>query len=290
MIKKLFSFAITAIIALSFTSCSKENELITDDDIKIKFEVGDMPSIGNATRSIKTQWEDGDQILLLIKVSGQVNDAIMLSQTVTLTKTASGWTATKNGDLQLNQEGKYYAIYHRGNVAVSSTTPLFPNYEGGEIFTSAKGGTSYTVTSGEVDFGKINLSIPEVWNKGVCQFSVPGLDNTKDWTLAISWEEGEFGDGYQGDVRFVTKEAFSFTNLDNGLECAGNIGGGSTGIYTGEDHIFWFAYSPDKTDDPCYYFQLSDGTNIYRYKVEGKVPEANKAYLLPAITEWTKLN
>ena len=147
MIKKLFSFAITAIIALSFTSCSKENELITDDDIKIKFEVGDMPSIGNATRSIKTQWEDGDQI----------NDVVMLNQTVTLTKTASGWTATKNGDLQLHQEGKYYAIYHRGNVAVSSTTPLFPNYEGGEIFTSAKGGTSYTVTSGEVDFGKINL-------------------------------------------------------------------------------------------------------------------------------------
>ena len=116
MIKKLFSFAITAIIALSFTSCSKENELITDDDIKIKFEVGDMPSIGNATRSIKTQWENGDQILLLIKVSGQINDEVMLSQTVTLTKTASGWTATKNGDLQLNQEGKEYALFASGTL------------------------------------------------------------------------------------------------------------------------------------------------------------------------------
>lgn len=281
MIKKLFSVAIAAMIAVGFVSCSKDNEPIVDKDVKIKFNVAEMPSIGEGTRSVKTGWVAGDEILVLLKVAGQTGDAIMKSQTITLKKTASGWTATKNFESSWGTSGVFYAIYHRGNVVVDNEGGL-PNYEGGEIFTC--GQENYTVTDGEIDLGTINMNILSQWTNGLCQISIAGLDSSKDWRLSVV-EPGRTPTST--NARKVFYSAAEHYTFENGVLIYNTyVSPGSTGLYTGTDHIFWFPLSSAAYTTLCFY--LTDGTDVYTFDSADKELEAGKAYVFPAITESTK--
>ena len=181
MIKRLFSFALLAMTVVGFVSCSKD-DTVANSEVKIKFDVADMPAVGGDTRSVKTGWVEGDEILVLLKATGQINSSIMIDQTITLKKTAEGWTATKNFGNSWGASGQYYAIYHRGNVVVDAEGKL-PNYKGGEIF--VYGQNNYTASSSEIDLGTIAMDIPSEWTNGVCQISIAGLDDSKDWKLSV---------------------------------------------------------------------------------------------------------
>lgn len=280
MIKKLFSVAIVVMIAVGFVSCSKDNEPIVDKDVKIKFNVAEMPSIGEGTRSVKTGWVAGDEILVLLKATGQINSTIMRSQTITLRKTAEGWSATKNFEESWGTSGVFYAIYHRGNVIVNNEGGL-PNYEGGEIFTC--GQENYTVTDGEIDLGTIAMDIPSEWTNGVCQISIAGLDSSKDWRLSVV---GPGATPTLYNARKVCYSAAEHYTFGGVLVYNTYASTGSTGLYTGTDHIFWFPLSTSTYTTLCFY--LTDGTDVYTFDSTDKELEAGKAYVFPAITDSTK--
>ena len=271
MIKKLFSVAIVAMIAVGFVSCSKDNEPIVDKEVKIKFNVAEMPSIGEGTRSVKTGWVEGDEILVLLKATGQINDGIMKLQTITLKKTASGWTATKNFEGSWGTSGVFYAIYHRGNVVVDNEGGL-PNYKGGEIFTC--GQENYTVTDGEIDLGTINMDILSQWTNGLCQISIAGLDSSKDWRLRVV---GPGATPTLTNARKVYYSAAEHYTFDGVLVYNAYASTGSTGLYTGTDHIFWFPLGTSTYTTLCFY--LTDGTDVYTFDSTEKELEAGKAYV-----------
>ncbi len=281
MIKRLFSFALLAMTVVGFVSCSKD-DTVANSEVKIKFDVADMPAVGGDTRSVKTGWVEGDEILVLLKATGQINSSIMRDQTITLRKTAEGWSATKNFGSSWGSEGVFYAIYHRGSVVVDAEGKL-PNYKGGEIF--VYGQRNYTASSSEIDLGTIAMDISSQWTNGVCQISIAGLDSSKNWKLSVV-SPGSTPTLYNArNVCYVSSESFYF---DGSLTYDTYKDVGSTGVYTGTDHVFWYTMNDDTNS--TFEFYLTDGTNAYTYQVTDKGNlEDGKAYTLPAFDsgKWT---
>lgn len=281
MKKRLFSFAVVALVALGFASCSKDIEQDVNNEINIKFDVESMPSIGDDTRSVKKGWEVGDEILVLLRVTGQPSSS-MKDQTITLKKTAEGWAATKNFGTSWGESGQYYAIYHRGNVVVDADGKL-PNYKGGEVF--VYGQKDYTASGSEIDLGTIAMGISPSWTNGVCQISIAGLDSSKDWMLSVVGPGNTPSLYNSRKVYYVSSANFYF---DESLTYNTYADVGSTGVYTGTDHVFW--YTMDSSIYSTFEFYLTDGTNAYTYQVADKGNlEAGKAYTLPAFGsgKWT---
>ena len=266
---------------VGFVSCSKD-DTVANSEVKIKFDVADMPAVGGDTRSVKTGWVEGDEILVLLKATGQINSSIMRSQTITLRKTAEGWSATKNFGSSWGSEGVFYAIYHRGSVIVDAEGKL-PNYKGGEIF--VYGQKNYTASSSEIDLGTIAMDIPSQWTNGVCQISIAGLDYSKDWKLSVVSPGDTPSLSNSRKVFYVSSENFYF---DGSLTYNTYADVGSTGVYTGTDHVFW--YTMNSGIYSTFEFYLTDGTNAYTYQVTDKGNlEDGKAYTLPALDsgKWT---
>ena len=281
MIKRLFSFALLAMTVVGFVSCSKD-DTVANSEVKIKFDVADMPAVGGDTRSVKTGWVEGDEILVLLKATGQINSSIMRSQTITLRKPAEGWSATKNFGSSWGSEGVFYAIYHRGSVIVDAEGKL-PNYKGGEIF--VYGQKNYTASSSEIDLGTIAMDIPSQWTNGVCQISIAGLDYSKDWKLSVVSPGDTPSLSNSRKVFYVSSENFYF---DGSLTYNTYADVGSTGVYTGTDHVFW--YTMNSGIYSTFEFYLTDGTNAYTYQVTYKGNlEDGIAYTLPALDsgKWT---
>ncbi len=100
-------FAATAFLA----SCTKEVPVAEPQDIRVKFTVADKAAFGADTKAVKTGWEVGDEIIVVFKSSTNWLDCINETNTVKLTKTATGWTSdASNITLALLNGTDYFAV------------------------------------------------------------------------------------------------------------------------------------------------------------------------------------
>ena len=286
MIKRIYSIAIVAMIAVCLASCTKSEESKTNKVVKINFEVADKPSIGKATRSIKKDWAVGDQIMVflatdtqVVNMHGTTDFSCMFDQTITLEKTAQGWTATNSEAVKALEEGGIFsAVHYRGKIGLDPVAKAqgdyYLNYMGGEFYTCgdkhfleclegdpwdksfAEYFNKYTIsTEGDnkvIDLGTIELELPIVMEHyGVCQFSIDGLDPNEEWSLYVANDKG-----YSAGLMVINRLIDFYFIGGWTYNCNGPEE--SSGLYTGEDHNFWFCYE-EENDGNEYNFLLIKG-------------------------------
>ena len=66
--KRLF-IATALLLVAGFVGCTKSDDASVSKDIKVEFAVADKDAF-NQTRAVKSEWANGDQILILFKVGG----------------------------------------------------------------------------------------------------------------------------------------------------------------------------------------------------------------------------
>ena len=64
--KKIFMAAMTLVMAV-FASCSNEDLNVENNDVKVNFTVAEKPGFDADSRSVKTGWDNGDQILVVFR-------------------------------------------------------------------------------------------------------------------------------------------------------------------------------------------------------------------------------
>ena len=282
--KKIFMAAMTLVMAV-FASCSNEDLNVENNDAKVKFTVAEKPGFDADSRSVKTGWDNGDQILVVFKdADGFWLDAFDDANTLKLTKTAEGWTADKSkiDFSKLASSADYKAIYYPGEVSFAESDVeymlYFDTYKGGE-YLSAEG--TYTVNGSEIELGKISMTRDE----DMYQISVEGLaSESGNWTMSLQRGSGlQFMDSHlaSGKLRVATT-AYN----PNALIVNENAGGVK---YDG-DVQFCFLLNSSNIN-PAKLILLSNGTDTYEYQLSNQFFTGGATYLLPAITnaKWTKV-
>ena len=277
--KKIFMAAMTLVMAV-FASCSNEDLNVENNEVKVKFTVAEKPGFDADSRSVKTGWDNGDQILVVFNGLDAFDDA----NTLRLTKTADGWTADySNIDIaNLESSDNYKAIYYPGKVSFAESDVeymlYFDTYKGGE-YLSAEG--TYTVNGSEIALGTISMTR----NEYMYQISVKGLaSESGNWTMTIQREGGAtFFEGHlaEGTLRVPTT-----TYNPNPVNVYKNAGGVK---YDG-DVQFCFLKNIGN-NNPAQLISLSNGTDTYEYQLSNQRFTGGATYLLPEIsdTKWNKV-
>lgn len=281
--KKLFIAAV-ALVAAVFTSCSNEDLNIENNEVKVNFTVAEKVGFDNVSRSVKTGWDNGDEILIVFKdEDGFWLDFTNNANTLKLTRTDGEWIADDSNITisSLNGTG-YKACYYPGSVSFASELTdgllYFEGYNGGE-YLMAEG--NYTVNGSEIDLGTITMTRDEY----LFQISVKGLaSEAGEWTLTIQTSSGS---------------EFYYKHLQKGIIRTTTISGNITsqnvyekagGVKYADDVQFCFIKNTGSYQAPGK-FVLSNGTKTY--ELEKSLTSASLqggcAYSLPAITEWTEL-
>ena len=276
--------AMTLVMAV-FASCSNEDLNVENNDVKVKFTVAEKPGFDADSRSVKTGWDNGDQILVVFRdADGFWLDAFDDANTLRLTKTAEGWTADKSKiDIsKLGSSDDYMAIYYPGEVSFAESDVeymlYFDTYKGGE-YLSAEG--TYTVNGSDIELGTIRMTRDE----DMYQISVKDLASVSGiWTMSLQRGAGlQFMDKHlaSGKLRVATT-AYN-PNSENVYNNAGGV------KYDG-DVQFCFSVNTGN-NNPAQLILLSNGTDTYEYKLSNQFFTGGATYLLPAITDakWTKV-
>ena len=279
--KKIFMAAMTLVMAV-FASCSNEDLNVENNDVKVKFTVAEKPGFDADSRSVKTGWDNGDQILVVFRdADGFWLETMNDENTLKLTKTEEGWTADKSKiDIsKLGSSDDYKAIYYPGEVSFAGSAEdyilFFDTYMGGE-YLSAEG--TYTVNGSDIELGTISMTRDE----DMYQISVEGLaSESGNWTMSLQRGEGlQFMDKHlaSGKLRVATT-AYN-PNSENVYNNAGGV------KYDG-DVQFCFIVNTGN-NNPAQLILLSNGTDTYEYKLSNQFFTGGATYLLPALSEWEK--
>ncbi len=280
--KKIFMAAMTLVMAV-FASCSNEDLNVENNDVKVKFTVAEKPGFDADSRSVKTGWDNGDQILVVFRdVNGSWLDAFDDAYTLKLTKTADGWTADKSKfDIsKLGSSDDYMAIYYPGKVSFAesdeSSILYFDTYMGGE-YLSAEG--TYTVNGSDIELGTISMTRDEY----MYQISVKGLaSESGNWTMTIQREQGAtfFENHLAAGILRVPTTTYNPSAV-NTYTKAGGV------KYDG-DVQFCFLKNTGNYN-PAQLISLSNGTDTYQYQLSNQFFTGGATYLLPEISD-TKWN
>ena len=283
--KKIFMAAMTLVMAV-FASCSNEDLNVENNDVKVKFTVAEKPGFDADSRSVKTGWDNGDQILVVFKGANGLFwlDAFDDVNTLKLTKTAEGWTVDKSKiDItKLASSADYHAFYYPGEVSFAESDVdyllYFDTYMGGE-YLSAEG--TYTVNGSEIELGKISMTHEEY----MYQISVEGLaSESGNWTMTIQNEGG--ATFFENHLAVGTLRVPTTTYNPNAVNTYTNAGGVK---YDG-DVQFCFLKNVGN-NNPAQLISLSNGTDTYKYQLSNQRFTGGATYLLPEITDakWTKV-
>lgn len=281
--KKIFFVAI-AMVCAAFIGCTKyEAPSVNNDDIKFVFSILEKPTLGTETRAVKTDWENGDQILIVFKSADP--NTIVGKNTVLLTYDGSAWTAEKSADFDattFHSTKQFSAHYHRGGIGFLETI-LAENYKGGELYYAIE--CPYTQDGSNFNLGTINMK--PYCEDVIFQVSIPGLDEDYRWDLSVTDQSGKDIAWYLGGATMK----ISTVNTYPGFTADGQAAQSSSwGCKVGDDHIFWFELREDRASSATEYnFNLhSNGGYNETYTVVKDAThtlEAKKAYKLPAITD-----
>ena len=284
--KKIFMAAMTLVMAV-FASCSNEDLNVENNEVKVKFTVAEKPGFDADSRSVKTGWDNDDQILVVFKDADGLFwlDAFDDDNTLKLTKTAEGWTADySNIDItKLASSADYHAFYYPGEVSFAGSADenymlYFDTYKGGEYLSAA--GT-YTVNGSEIVLGKISMTR----NEDMYQISVEGLASENgNWTMSLQRGSGvQFMDTHlaSGKLRVATT-AYN----PNALNVNENAGGVK---YDGDVQFCFLLNSANI--NPAKLILLSNGTDTYEYQLSNQFFTGGATYLLPEITDakWNRV-
>ena len=281
--KKIFMAAMTLVMAV-FASCSNEDLNVENNDVKVKFTVAEKPGFDADSRSVKTGWDNGDQILVVFRdADGFWLETFDDANTLRLTKTAEGWTADKSKiDIsKLGSSDDYKAIYYPGEVSFAESDVeymlYFDTYKGGE-YLSAEG--TYTVNGSDIELGTISMTR----NINMYQISVKDLaSESGNWTMSLQRAGAQFMDRHlaSGKLRVATN-AYNPSAL-NVYENAGGV------KYDGDVQFCFLVNSSNI--NPAQLILLSNGTDTYEYQLSNQFFAGGATYLLPEITdaEWTKV-
>ena len=193
---KRLLIAATLLFAAGFMGCAKSDDAPMNKDIKVEFSVAGKDCF-NTTRAVKSDWANGDQILILFKTGGNwLGKENSKDNTITLTYNASAstWALTKNNwddDLTNSTSGEFMAIHYRGTIGIGNKDGddyYLSNYTGGEIL-SMKG--EYTITDGLMILPTLALKMRD----DAVQFSVKGLASNSDtWQLLVNHDKENASD------------------------------------------------------------------------------------------------
>lgn len=285
--KKIF-IAATILVMAVFASCSNDDvQLEGNNELKVNFTVADKAGFDTDTKAVKTGWENGDEILIVLySSSGWYNEDGY--NYMKLKYNGSAWTTdlTKLDKTRLLNGQKYMAIYHPGTITVGEQdgSPGYyklPGYKGGEHLLFAGDAVTYTYDGADIDLGTIAF---ERYVQDF-QISVKGLASEgKDdgvWELYIQDAEGNpadrmhysaAGKAFLRDTGFGTYS----TNYSTGINYKGDV-------------VFYFSNAGSDETSLKFWLQVYGG-DAYTYTTT-TIPEIGKAYTLPAITDpkWTKV-
>ena len=311
----LTAIAFCAMVA----GCAKDNDVLptTDNDVKVVFEISDKAGFGADTKSVKTAWAAGDQILVVFKPEGGTYLLTDCEQnTLRFRYDGSKWNLKDNNisDIsQLGTGGNYWAIHHR----VSGTDDIIfnvsdrvtlKNYKGGEVLENRPDESEYSVEENVLTLGTIIMQKPSVLD--LFQLSVPALP-AKDWKMYICTDDMPLNDPNVRLSQYLSKEGVIeegdiYLNSIEGY-CGNIMGYYSPGVPNDGDYSFVvrsypYAASSNESKDQAYIFCLTDGTDIYYYRKPRGTWDGeqvtfdftltkDKAYKLPSFTgdEWTKI-
>ena len=311
----LTAIAFCAIIA----GCAKDNDVLptTDNDVKVVFEISDKAGFGADTKSVKTAWAAGDQILVVFKPEGGTYLLTDCDQnTLRFRYDGSKWNLKDNNisDIsQLGTGGNYWAIHHR----VSGTDDIIfnvsdrvtlKNYKGGEVLENRPDESEYIVEENVLTLGTIIMQKPSILD--LFQLSVPDLPE-KDWKMYICTDDMPLNDPNIKLQLYLSKESpieeGDIVLISTSGYCGNMSGYYSPGVPNDGDYSFVFrsfayAASSNESKDQAYIFCLTDGTDIYYYRKERGTWDGeqvtfdftltkDKAYKLPSFTgdNWTKI-
>ncbi len=291
---KRLLIAATLLFAAGFMGCAKSDDAPVNKDIKVEFSVASKDSF-ITTRAVKSDWADGDQILVLFQPNGSAWLGAENSKDNTITlkykKSTGTWSLTKNnwGETLLNStNGNFLAVHYRGDMALGTEAGsigyLF-NYAAGEVLRMESG--SYTITDGVMDLGTLVLKL----SNDAVQFSVQGLASNSDtWEMWVAYDDKGGDYKYSGD-------AASPVQGYNAGKVIYRTDGGFLGTYSNEwmsnvvngDDRSFFGTFDDNEVTKKYVFVLKNVTKTKYYKFEyAPSPfaplEEKAAYLLPPLT------
>ena len=280
--KKIFMAAMTLVMAV-FASCS--NEDLNVENNEVKFTVAEKPGFDADSRSVKTGWDNGDQILVVFRdADGFWLDAFDDANTLKLTKTAEGWTAdySKIDISKLGSSDDYMAIYYPGEVSFAESDVeyklYFDTYKGGE-YLSAEG--TYTVNGSDIELGTISMTR----DMYMYQISVKGLaSESGNWTMSLQSGAGsQFLDKHLASGKLKAP----ITTYDPSIE---NIYENASGVKYDGDVQFCFIKNTANRNR-AQLILLSNGTDTYEYQLSSQYFEGGATYLLPEITDtkWNKV-
>lgn len=255
----LFAAAVLALAACSKESLEKEDGVI--DASKLVFNI-DVQN-ANATKGVKTVWEDGDDVYVFFEDN--------TTQYVKMTYNGSSWTyADKNGfskftNLTLAASGKKLsAVYMPDFVCSAAPTYNTDKWTFGSIqgYFQMANAVSYTVTSTE-DVNTLNATINLAAPAGISQIFVP----TTEYAALGSGEEYVLTATHLIQFNFsgiVPGGDAEYGTTYNGFPLTAHAGslGGDTGLY------FWGILDAAGTYD--FDFQLVKQNAVNKYAISSQ--------------------
>ena len=200
MKKNLILWLIMACFAMTLAGCSKEEAAPqTDSDVPeviLDFTVGERDGFGPDTKAVKTDWAEGDQILVLYKLE---DGGWMFGDSPTysvLTYDGTAWSQKNTGMsiafLSGGYRGDYYAIHYRGTVGIGTVQDNeveLTGYGGGEFMCcSGSFETKSPLPTGQVLLGLSLSDINLTLDPHLYQVSVTGAETYRDLRLWLSIE------------------------------------------------------------------------------------------------------
>ena len=282
--------AAMALVMAVFTSCSKDDvQLERNNELKVTFNVVDKAGFDTDTRAVKTGWEAGDEVLIVMQGKEDAWRGEDLSYNyLKLRYNGTSWTINLTGlDKSLLESGKKYsAIYHPGTITVekkytASDEYYLTGYKGGEhLYNSSSSTYTYNASTSSIDLGTIELMrYSQDFQISVKELASAGKANGT-WQMWIKDENGEKASRIYycpADCAYLSDEGTFSTYSKNY----------SSGINYKGDVVFYFTNSG--SDETSLKIELTDGTDTYTYTTT-TIPAQGKAYTLPAITDakWVK--
>lgn len=284
--KKIFMAAMTLAVVL-LASCSNEDLNVKNNDVKVNFTVAEKVGFGADTRAVKTGWENGDEILIVLNsLGGWYNEDGY--NYMKLKYDGSTWTTdlTSLDPTRLINGQLYMAIYHPGTITVGEQegSPGYyklPGYKGGEYLLFAGAAVKYTYEGASIDLGTIAFERhSQEFQISVKDLASAGKANGT-WELYIQDAEGNDAHNmyfYAADNAFLRDTGFGKYSTHY-----------STGINYKGDVVFYFSTAGSNETSLKFLLQIYNG-DAYTYTTT-TIPEMGQAYILPAITDpkWTKI-
>lgn len=282
--------AAMALVMAVFTSCSKDDvQLERNNELKVTFNVVDKAGFDADTRAVKTGWEAGDEVLIVMQGKEDAWRGEDRSYNyLKLRYNGTSWTINLTGlDKSLLESGKKYsAIYHPGTITVEKKYTnrdeyYLTGYKGGEyLYNSSSSTYTYNASTSSIDLGTIELMRhPQAFQISVKELASAGKANGT-WQMWIKDENGETAFRIYhcpADCAYLSDEGTFSTYSQNY----------SSGINYKGDVVFYFTNAG--SDETSLKIELTDGTDTYTYTTT-TIPAKGKAYTLPAITDakWVK--